>query len=128
MADLLFTITNRDANGASGTLSWSAKGLSSPAVSGPFGNGELPAGIYNAGRNKLLDKPVGSPYCDSGSHCWMQVLAPTFPTTRTDLGIHPDGGALGTEGCIGLRTANTKPWYDAFKAQTAGSQLTVEVS
>jgi uncharacterized protein (TIGR00725 family) len=125
MADIEFVIETRTGKQATGTLKWAAKSLSASAVSGPFGNGALPTGSYRAPRAKLLDKPSKSSYCDSKDRCWMQVLEPQFATTRTDLGIHPDGGVAGTEGCIGLTQADTKAWYDAFFA-VSGS-VTVEV-
>ncbi|HEX8210824.1 MAG TPA: hypothetical protein VF584_11660 [Longimicrobium sp.] len=125
MADIEFVIETRTGKQAAGTLKWAAKSLSASAVTGPFGNGALPTGSYSAPRAKLLDKPAKSSYCDSKDRCWMQVLEPQFATTRTDLGIHPDGGVAGTEGCIGLTQADTKAWYDAFYA-VSGS-VTVEV-
>ena len=127
MADLEFVIEKISGKRANGVLKWPAKGLSSPAVSGPYGNGFLPLGLYKALRNQLLDKPAGSAYCDSLQKCWMQPTLPQFSTTRTDLGIHPDGGVAGTEGCIGLLDADTKPWFDAFFNVAAGGSTSLEV-
>lgn len=127
MADIEYLIDKITGKRADGTLKWAAKSLSSPAVSGPFGNGYLPAGLYVAARNKMLDKPSGSSYCDSRDKCWMQPLDPQFSTMRTDLGIHPDGGTAGTEGCIGLLDADTKPWYDAFFAVSGSTSIEVRL-
>ncbi len=117
-------IEQRNGKEAKGTLTWEAEKLKATAVSGPFGKGALPTGIYTASRSKLLDKPSGSSYCDLDDKCWMQVLDPDFSTARTDLGIHPDGGTAGTEGCIGIK-GKAKTWFDAF-FKVSGS-LKVEV-
>ncbi|NNJ24650.1 hypothetical protein [Alienimonas chondri] len=131
MADITFTITSHDGNRADGRLRWPAKGLDSPAVSGPHGKGALPTGEYIAQRSKLLDRDGMPAYCDpAGSatpqgHCWFQVFDDADHTDRTDLGVHPDGNVAGTEGCIGLQDKDTKPWYDAFYAVSGST--TVEV-
>src|SRR5688572_27783245 len=129
MADVTFIMMNRTGKKAEGLLTWPDRDLECEAISGPYGLGALPQGLYKAPRSKLLDKPSGSSYCDSdGSglrHCWMQVLVPQFSTSRTDLGVHPDGGTVGTEGCIGLVAPDTKEWYEAF-SKVVGS-TTVEV-
>lgn len=125
-ADLKFKV-KRDGKTAKGILEWPAKGLSAAAISGPYGGGAIADGLYQAPRRLLLDKVGETAYCDSiggKGHCWMQGFEPT--TTRTDLGIHPDGNIQGTEGCIGIVASNdTKPWYDAFYKSTG---LTVEVT
>lgn len=127
MPDVIFTITKRQGQLAEGRLTWPAKGLDSKAVSGPHGNGALPVGKYGMPRNKMLDKPAGSPYCDPDGKCWMQPADPVDPgNTRTELGIHPDGGVSGTEGCIGL-IGSTKAWYDAFYTVPRGTATELEV-
>jgi uncharacterized protein (TIGR00725 family) len=127
MADIEYSITKITGKKAEGTLKWPAKSLASSAISGPYGNGYLPAGSYLAFRNKMLDKPSGSSYCDTKNKCWMQPLDPQFSTTRTDLGIHPDGGPAGTEGCIGIEDPDTKKWYDAFYGVSGSSSVEVRI-
>lgn len=127
MAAITFKISRISGQKAEGTLSWPAKGLSSNAVSGPYGNGYLPFGIYAALRSKMLDKPGEPSYCDTVNNCWMQPIDPRFVTGRTDLGIHPDGGSAGTEGCIGIKDTDTKAWYDAFYGVAMGGRTDVEV-
>lgn len=125
MADITFTISSHNPpKQANGTLEWPAKNLTISGVSGPHGNGFLPAGEYTAKRSKLLDKNEPA-YVDNQGKGWMQVLEPNFTTPRTDLGIHPDGNVAGTEGCIGIQPDDTKAWYDAFYA-VVGS-VTVKV-
>ena len=68
------------------------------AISGPYGNGALPDGNY-IGNN--LRVRTESSYVREGVGFSVD-LTPQFQTTRTLLRIHPDGGILGTEGCIGI--------------------------
>lgn len=129
MADIEFVISKRTGKKAEGKLKWPAKSLEANALSGEHGKGYLPNGLYDAPRNKLLDKPGEDSYCDKSSpkNCWFQVCEPTFETDRTDLGIHPDGNIVGTRGCIGITDDETKEWYDAFYSIAAGAKVTVEV-
>lgn len=122
-----FIIERKENQKAYGTIKWSEKKLESGAISGPYGRGELPEGLYHAKGNMLLDKPDKEGFCDSLRNCWFQVLEPQFSTIRTELGIHPDGNKIGTQGCIGLIDANTKSWYDAFKSIGKDNYVMVEV-
>jgi hypothetical protein len=130
MPDITFIVSKRVGKLAEGTLSWAAKGLSSRAASGPYGNGALPAGTYRAQRKKMLDKKPSDEhgaYCDGQRKCWMQPMDAEPANGRTELGIHPDGNVAGTEGCIGLKDKDTKVWYDAFHGVGQGSSTTIEV-
>jgi len=122
-----FIIERRENRKAYGTLTWSEKNLSSGAISGPYGRSELPDGLYHAKRKNLMDKPNLDPYCDSLQNCWFQFIEPQFSTSRDNLGIHPDGNAIGTLGCIGLIDSNTKPWYEAFKSIPNDEVTIIEV-
>jgi RHS repeat-associated protein len=83
------------------------------AVSGPWGNGRLPNGTYNA--SNLRHRNNAAMSCPNGDG-WSIDLDPTFPTNRTDLRIHPDGNVPGTEGCIGPSCgADQKKVYDSLK-------------
>lgn len=126
--DIRFTISNYADGLAYGTLTWAAKGLTSGAVSGPYGRKELPLGLYHAKRAGLLNKPGTQGYCDSLNRCWLQALTPQFSTQRDNLAIHPDGNKLGTLGCIGILDADTSAWYDAFFSLPNGTVTTVEVT
>jgi len=122
---LRFEITLRSGNQVQGRLRWPAKGLDGAAVSGPFGQGTLPMGLYRAPRGTLSDRTGQPPYCDSTNNCWFQYIEPQFSTPRTDLGVHPDGNVTGTEGCIGLLDADTAPWRQAFAGLTEDQPLEV---
>ena len=98
-------------------MSWKFNGekLISPdgnswrAVSGPWGRGILPNGIYT------IDRPVLTgemPMKDVNGFGWKARLIPRFKTERFGLLIHPDGNVLGTKGCIGISgPIDTKPLY-----------------
>ncbi|MFT3796112.1 hypothetical protein [Flavobacterium sp.] len=126
---ITFKITSKTGQKAEGILSWPEKGLSDVAVSGPYGNGYIELGVYHAKRNFLLDKqPSEDAYCDTNNKCWFQRLDAQFASTRTEIGIHPDGNVPGTKGCVGLNIPNTKAWYDAFFAVSPGKHTVVTVT
>ena len=122
-----YTIESYNDGLAYGPLEWKEKGLLTGAYSGPYGRGELPAGLYHVRRDVLLDKPGNSSFCDSIRNCWFQLIDPQFSTDRTELGIHPDGNVMGTRGCIGILDADTSPWYNAFKSVKMGDFAILEV-
>ena len=130
-ADISFVIRRRAGIRAEGTLTWAAKKLDSPAVSGPFDRGALPLGRYLLWRDKMLDKSQTDQhgaYCDSTGKCWMQPMDPETQNGRTQLGIHPDGNDTGTQGCIGLSIKDTSAWYSAFLQVPRGTFTTLEVT
>ncbi len=91
-------------------MAWTFNGtlLTSPfsrnwsALSGPHGNGHLPGGNYRIGRAHRWAQNEAA-YTDPNGLCWFCPLVPDFGTSRTGLGIHPDGNVPGTEGCIGIQ-------------------------
>ena len=83
-----------------------------PAVSGPWGKGALPEGVYNG--SNLRKRTNKAMTCPDGSG-WSLDLDPNFKTDRTDLRIHPDGNVPGTEGCIGPSCAYQGQVYDALR-------------
>jgi hypothetical protein len=72
-------------------------------ISGKYGNGALPKGMY-----KITDcyklKPIkGKTESYTGIEFpWIAKLTPSFKTDRKSLLIHPDGNLEGTRGCIGI--------------------------
>ena len=123
MADLTF---KRKAK----VLTWTGKGRWD-AGSGPFGEGELPKGIYRVSRREVTaysnDIPKG--FRDQSGKGFFIPIYPQFETSRGKngrLGIHPDGNVKGTNGCIGIRS-NAKSFYDAIAASASDSLLTLEV-
>lgn len=81
------------------------------ATSGPFGKGKAPKGKYMVGEVKAIDPSANKSFRDPDGLAWFAPLTPEFQTDRSSLGLHPDGGVEGTEGCVGLR-GSTKEFYD----------------
>ena len=84
-----------------------------PAVTGPYGKGPAPVGRYQIHPAVAIStKPKkNKSFTDSEGLAWFAKLEPLFETERTSLGIHPDGGVPGTEGCIGIK-GSTKGLFD----------------
>ena len=96
MANLIYDIKR-------GYLSWN--GRSYRAISGPFKKGALEPGKYRVETNNVVSNithnpGLQDPISNSG---WFIPVIPLFDSDRTGLGIHPDGGTKGTEGCIGIQ-------------------------
>ncbi|RIV47531.1 hypothetical protein [Flagellimonas pelagia] len=124
---LVFLIKSIKSDLAEGYLIWPEMGLESQAISGPYGKGELPNGIYNVPRSGLMNKYGKKGFCDLSGNCWFQYIEPQFITDRTELGIHPDGNVPGTLGCIGLLDSDTNSWLEAFKSLPNGHIESLEV-
>jgi hypothetical protein len=120
-----FDVTLRNGKLFHGRLRWHEKGLDSPVSSGPWGNGALPMGSYWVRRGALDDRTGKPPFCDLVGNCWFQFIEPRFATTRTGLGLHPDGGVQGTKGCIGLLDSDTTAWRHALSSLTSDESLEV---
>ncbi len=119
-------------NHSSKTLAWSGKGRWE-AISGPYGKGKLPQGIYKISRREitLYSSKVAKGFQDRTGKGFFIPIYPEFKTTRGKqngrLGIHPDGNVYGTLGCIGIRK-NAKSFYDLIAATAVSSALTLEVT
>ncbi len=126
MADLEF-------DRAKGVLTWDKKSLKWQAVSGPFGAGSLPAGLYEVSRREITDytNKVSKPFRDKTNKGFFIPIYPKFQTNRGKnggrLGIHPDGNTPGTEGCIGLTDSTTKTFHSAIASTAASAKLTLLV-
>jgi hypothetical protein len=82
------------------------------AISGPWGNGLLPAGDYSVERARPGITALGfvDPTSNEG---WFIPLTPQFETTRRGFGIHPDGNVPGTQGCVGILGDDaSRFWYE----------------
>ena len=87
-----------------------------PAVSGPYGAGSAPQGMYEVRQPVALKAEGNQPYQDVDGFCWFAKIMPQFHTERTGLGIHPDGNVPGTLGCIGLK-GSTRSFYEWLKGE-----------
>ena len=125
MPTLVFSNANR-------ALSWPALGLKWPARSGPWGEGELPAGRYLIGRREIVPYSSGMPegFRNGSGQGYFVPIYPTFPTHRGRdgrLGIHPDGNKPGTRGCIGIQREYAKDFYEHIVKTPINANLTLEV-
>ena len=73
------------------------------SISGGGGKGSFPQGMYLIMPVQYLGKDFlnVAAYSKEGLS-FFAPLVPNFKTDRTQLGVHPDGGAWGTLGCCGL--------------------------
>ena len=126
MVDLVFDRVNKK-------LSWTSKNLSWDAVSGPFGAGALPIGLYDIGRREVTGytATIDVAYRDKTGKGFFVPLYPKFQTTRGKsggrLGIHPDGNKPGTLGCVGITNHNTKSFHDAIASTAPSAKLVLHV-
>ena len=94
------------------------------AVSGPWGAGPLPLGLYTC--DNFRDR---TEVAMTRENVGFSVdLTPHFKTHRTLLRIHPDGNKPGTLGCIGI-TNDVRECRDALKRLLPNKQssFTLEV-
>jgi hypothetical protein len=93
------------------------EGQEYPAISGPHGRGRLPSGEYEIGEVDEVEgtHPNYNSYLDETGKAWWVPLKPRFKTDRYGLGIHPDGNVIGTLGCIGVRSKDTRQVYEELK-------------
>jgi len=118
---------------AEGILSFGGK--SWPAISGPWGNGYLPAGEYEAygfwdtdgAAYSYIDKATGEV---TGFYI---RLEPKFKTERNQLLIHFDGNVEGSLGCIAIKCDSRLKaldiYFDLKKIMQAGKlPLTVSLA
>jgi RHS repeat-associated protein len=97
------------------------------AKSGPFGNGPLEPGDYDA--SNMRNTNQGGMVCPGQPNGWKVDLDPQFQTNRTDLRIHPDGPPPGTKGCIGISCADAQRFHDRLDAYLqANGSIPVQVT
>jgi hypothetical protein len=97
------------------------------AKSGPFGNGPLEPGDYDA--SNMRNTNQGGMVCPGDPNGWKVNLDPQFQTNRTDLRIHPDGPPPGTQGCIGISCADAQGFHDRLDAYLqANGSIPVQVT
>lgn len=128
MADLVFIRSKNK-------LKWPAKGLYWRATTGPYGKGRLSKGMYTVARAEVTryTAKIKTPYQDSTGKGFFLPIYPQFKSSRSGLGIHPDGNVPGTEGCIGLSSnpgpgqAAPKKLHHALRTVPPGRNLTLHV-
>ena len=85
-------------------------------ISGKYGKGPLPSGMYRIKDCYKLKPVKGETEAYTGKEFpWVARLTPQFKTDRTGLLIHPDGNKEGTRGCIGIsKKENDVEVYNAI--------------
>jgi RHS repeat-associated protein len=94
------------------------------AVSGPYGEGRLPEGIYT-GDNLRVRNDNTAMMCPNGG--WSLDLTPDFQTDRTLLRIHPDGNKPGTLGCIGVNCTASGQLYNDLRSYFKSGNSSIPV-
>jgi len=108
MAKLIFSKTTKK-------LTWG--NVTFEALSGGYGKGPLPSGDYTVKVRNVVVNPSGSGFKDNlTGKSWFIPISPTFSTTRSGFGIHPDGSPKGTKGCIGLQGADADKFWKKWTA------------
>jgi RHS repeat-associated protein len=82
-----------------------------PAISGPYGKGRLPEGIYEA--TNLRRRTMKGMVCPGEEMGWSIDLSDA--PGRDYLRIHPDAPPEGTEGCIGVLCSVSEDFYNQVK-------------
>lgn len=88
----------------------------------------LPDGIYTVERRNVTQYTgtIGKGFKDKTGKGFFIPLTPHFSTTRTGIGIHPDGNLPGTKGCIGIKN-NAKTFYNAISSTAPSAKITLQV-
>ena len=100
-------------------------------ISGKYGKGSLPSGIYNLNKCYKLEFVKGETEAYTGKEfAWVARLEPQFETDRTGLLIHPDGNKEGTLGCIGIskKENDSEVFYAILDLLNDKKELTVLVN
>lgn len=100
------------------------------ATSGGFGKGRLPSGEYKVKIFNVDTNAKGEGFKDPKTgEAWFIPLEPKFETDRGKagkggFGIHPDGGPVGTLGCIGLTGDDAAKFWKKWNATSMGNRPT----
>ena len=118
-------VATRNATRASGRLMLNGKSYA--VVSGGYGRGPLPAGMYRVKVRQVVDRGLGNGFRIGATQYFIPIES-RFQSNRSGLGIHPDGGPLGTKGCIGLQGDDAKAfWTDWTRLPLGGRPTTLAV-
>lgn len=104
-----------------GRLTWGSDSYN--AVTGGYGKGPLPSGNYTVEVRRVVVNPPGSGFKDNlTGNSWFIPITPSFSTTRSGLGIHPDGSPKGTLGCIGLQGEDSGKFWRKWNNTPMGQR------
>jgi hypothetical protein len=117
-----YTKTGMDGTRATGRLYLNGKGYS--AVSGGYGQGELPNGLYHVNvRGAVAGSHLAAGFKAGGAGFFIPIEHNT-DASRSGLGIHPDGNDPGTLGCIGIAASDAKRFLDQWTAMAVSRRPT----
>ena len=105
----------------SGTLTLNGKSYS--IVTGGFGRGYLPTGTYKVKIRNVVDKGLGPGFRIGNTEYFIPIES-QFPSSRSGLGIHPDGPPIGTKGCIGIQGNDAKKFWTHWTSLPLSSRPT----
>lgn len=115
-----------DKNKAEGILTFNDKQYN--VVTGGFGKGPLPNGIYAVNRPYKMKIEQGKTEAFHRTEFpWVAKLDPLFETNRYGLYIHPDGNLPGTQGCIGILEDDIQCFSELCNLFENNKQITLEV-
>lgn len=116
MSQLIYSKTTR-------RLAWGSDSFN--GISGGFGKGSLPSGHYIVKVNHAVINPIGSGFKDNlTGKSWFIPISHSTDTSRSGLGIHPDGSPPGTAGCIGLQGADANRFWTKWNNTALGQRPT----
>jgi hypothetical protein len=123
---LYFLLDTRDEGGQrpTGILTWNGRRYR--AMSGPHGRGALPRGPYTVATGSIQHgaglNPGMTVRRGGGKFGFFIPIEPNFPCNRTELGIHPDGNAPGSEGCIAIAADDALRFWDEWNKIAPGER------
>ena len=103
-----------------------------PIVSGKYGRGTAPIGLYKLiGPIKLTDIKENNSYKNEGFPwiCGMQPLGKCVDDqgNRSGLALHGDGGVFGTLGCLGVAERDISLYYKLKELFKKEKEIILEV-
>ena len=117
-----YTKTGKDGPRTIGRLYLNGKGYS--AVSGGYGKGELPDGVYRVDvRGTVAGSHLGAGFKAGGVGFFIPIEHAT-DSSRSGLGIHPDGNDPGTLGCIGIAPTDAAAFLKQWTAMAVSRRPT----
>ncbi|WP_172304119.1 hypothetical protein [Pseudenhygromyxa sp. WMMC2535] len=94
------------------------------AVSGGYGNGALSNGSYSVKVTRAVEGKHLKSGFQAGGVGFFIPIEHTSDSSRSGLGIHPDGNKPGTLGCIGISAKDASNFLKAWTRMSLGSRPT----
>jgi len=126
MSQLVFSVSstsNEPGKASKATGELSLNGEPYAAVSGGYGKGALSFGTYTVKVRHVVDSNLRDAF-KIGTTQFFIPIESSADSTRSGLGIHPDGNVPGTEGCIGLQDDDARKFWKNWMSIPLGSRPT----